>query len=125
VDFLAHHLRTLSTFLRINTEFIITSRCYHNNHLNGQDRILDICRHEGATTYINPQGGHELYDTGTFRMLGVDLRFIVMQPVQYRQRADEFIARLSLIDILMEIGPHGVAKQLDKFHLLTGESLHA
>ena len=117
-DYLAHQLQTMSAFMDINAEFVVTSRCYENDHLSGQARILDICKREGATTYINPQGGQALYDTETFRSAGIDLHFIVMHPLPYIQRAAGFVPYLSIIDTLMEIGPVEIKHHLDKFDLI-------
>lgn len=116
-DYLAYQLQALSDFMGIKTNFVVSSRCYENNDLSGQERILDICKREGATTYINPQGGNELYDIATFRNKGIDLRFIVMQSLPYKQRATNFVPSLSIIDALMEIGPLEIKRYLDAFEL--------
>lgn len=123
-DFLVYQLKTMAAFLQIKTELINSSHHYKKTNLTGQDRILDICKHEGATTYINLQGGQALYNAATFRSQGIKLCFIVMQHTPYPQKSTEFVASLSLIDALMEIGPQGVAEQLNKFNLLTDENLH-
>jgi hypothetical protein len=120
-DYLTHQLRTLSAFLGIKAEFIETSRRYENDHLSGQTRILDICKREGGTTYINPQGGQTLYDIEIFRNAGIDLRFIVMRPLSYKQRAAGFIPYLSIVDALMEIGTVEIGPHLDAFDLIAGE----
>ena len=39
---------------------------YDNLHLTSTARVIDICRQEGATTYINAIGGQSLYDKGDF-----------------------------------------------------------
>ncbi|MCR4322237.1 MAG: WbqC family protein [Candidatus Brocadiaceae bacterium] len=117
-DYLAYQLQTMAAFMGINAEFVVTSRCYKNKHLSGQARILDICRREGVTTYINPQGGQMLYDTETFCGAGLDLRFIVMRPLPYKQRAAGFVPYLSIIDALMEIGPVEIKHHLDEFDLI-------
>lgn len=116
-DFLANQLRAMTKFMGLETEFVMTSRCYQNNNLTGLDRILDICKREGAGIYINPQGGQELYDTETFRSASINLRFLVMDSIQYKQRAAGFTPYLSIIDALMEIGPLGVEQHLNKFDL--------
>jgi len=116
-DYLAYQLQILSAFMGINTEFVLTSRCYENNDLSGQERIIDICKREGATTYINPQGGQELYHTDIFRKSGIDLRFITMRTMPYTQRAAEFVPYLSIIDALMDIGPIKIRHHLDAFDL--------
>ena len=118
-NYLAHQLQTLAAFMGIKTEFVVTSLSYENNHLSSQERVLDICKREGATTYINPQGGQTLYDTETFHNAGIDLRFIVMRPLSYKQRATSFVPYLSIIDALMEIGPVGIRHHLDEFDLVS------
>lgn len=117
-DYLAHQLRTLSAFMGIDTEFVSSSRCYANSNLPGQARLLDICVREGATIYINPAGGRELYNPDAFRACGIDLRFIVMRSFPYRQRSRGFVPYLSIIDALMEIGPIETRKHLDAFELV-------
>jgi len=118
-DYLAYQLQTLATFMNITTEFVVTSRCYENNDLSGQERLLDICRREGATTYINPQGGQALYDVEAFRNVAIDLRFIIMRPLPYKQRSGGFIPYLSIIDALMEIGPIEIKHHLDASDLMS------
>lgn len=121
-DFLTHHLSALATFMEIKTEFVVTSRCYENSNLTGQDRILDICNREGASIYINPQGGQALYHTETFRSANIDLRFIVMYPIPYKQRTAGFVPYLSIIDALMAIGPLEIKQYLNKFDWITGKN---
>ena len=76
-DYLVNQLQTLAVFMGINTDFVLTSMCYENNELSGQNRILDICKQEGATTYINPQGGQSLYNRVAFAQSGLDLKFLI------------------------------------------------
>jgi len=121
-DFLTHNITSLATFMGIKTEFVVTSRCYHNNNLTGQERVLDICKRESATKYINPQGGQKLYDTETFNKQGLDLRFIVMRSIPYKQRSTGFVPYLSIIDALMAIGTIGVMEHLTEFDLSKRES---
>lgn len=118
-DYLAHQLQTLAVFMGIKTEFVVTSRPYENNDLSGQERVLNICKREEAITYINPQGGQTLYDTETFLSVGIDLRFIVMRPLPYKQRAAGFVPYLSIIDALMEVGPIEIKHHLDAFDLMS------
>jgi WbqC-like protein len=123
--YLAYQLQRLAAFLDIETEFVATSRRYENDRLSGQDRVIDICKREGATTYINSSGGQLLYDSESFRSAGIDLRFIVMRPLPYKQRSAGFVPSLSIIDALMEIGPVGIKRYLDAFDLIAGEKAHA
>jgi len=100
-DYLAYQLQTMSRFLGITAEFVVTSRIYGNDKMAAQERVLDICKREGATTYINPQGGQKLYHADAFNSAGIDLRFIFMRPLNYRQFSHEFTPNLSIIDVMM------------------------
>jgi hypothetical protein len=69
--------------------------------MKAQARILDICKQEGATRYVNPIGGMELYDKTRFAEAGVELNFIRSQRVEYPQLKNEFVPWLSILDVLM------------------------
>ncbi len=59
-NYLRQSLFAIKNYLAIQTKIIPTSAVYENRHLKGETRILDICRQEGATTYLNPSGGEVL-----------------------------------------------------------------
>jgi WbqC-like protein family len=100
-DYLVYQLQTLSIFMGIKTEFVVASRCYENNDLSGQARILDICKREGANTYINPQGGQALYDRVTFTRCGLELKFLIPSAIEYKQFGSTHQPWLSIIDVMM------------------------
>lgn len=119
-DFLSHSIICLMRFMGISTNLIETSRCYHNNNLKGQSRIIDICRQEGATIYINPSGGRSLYNSASFQLANITLCFIKMRPLPYNQRSNEFAPYLSIIDLLMKIGPSQIKTYLGNYDLIPG-----
>lgn len=43
-----------------------------------QERIIQICKHLNADTYINLPGGRQLYDQNTFKKEGIELKFMPM-----------------------------------------------
>jgi hypothetical protein len=69
-------MKDVAVYLRIATTIIPSSSVYPKNNLKGQHRILDICQREGATTYVNPPGGRDMYDTVLFRRAGIELLFL-------------------------------------------------
>jgi hypothetical protein len=121
-QFLAQSLEDIATLLGISTEFVRSSRDYGNSSLRGQDRILDICDREGATSYINAPGGQALYDTASFANANIDLCFSSGRISPYPQRAGEFVPNLSIIDALMEVGVSGVCERLREFDLSAADS---
>lgn len=99
---LAHYsLVELNQYLGLTTRLVPSSSVYNNVELKAQERILDICRQEGATRYINPIGGTELYDKPSFAEAGIELNFIRTNRVEYAQFKNEFIPYLSILDVLM------------------------
>lgn len=116
-NYLSHQIQTLAAYMGIRTQIVMTSQIYGNDHLSGQARLLDICRREGASIYINPRGGQSLYDPEAFRNAGIDLQFLVMRPIPYKQRATRFVPYLSIIDVLMDVGPVEIKNHIDEFDL--------
>lgn len=84
---------------------IVDSSSYSNSELGRIDRIIDICRKEGAEKYVNSSGGTTLYNWKIFDDRGIALWFIRPTHHSYRQfqiRAKgSFRPCMSIIDILM------------------------
>jgi len=97
----SNSLQKVCDYLQIKTRFATSSEIEKDNTLKGQDKILELCRKLGATTYINAIGGIELYDKAVFFEAGIGLHFLKTSPVSYRQLNDEFLPWLSIIDVLM------------------------
>jgi hypothetical protein len=94
-------LRTLARHLSIAVEIASSSSRSPNSALARQNRILDICRQEGAKTYVNLSGGRALYQREAFAHEGIDLKFVQSQLVPYAQPGGAFVPGLSIIDALM------------------------
>ncbi len=100
-DFIADSFEILNQYLGIETTIIRTSSIYQNASLKAQERILDICKQENASNYVNPIGGLELYDKTVFEQHDIQLNFIKSKPVHYPQFKNEFVPWLSVLDVLM------------------------
>jgi hypothetical protein len=100
-NFIANSLIEIKSFIGIECEIVLTSAIYGNAELKGEERIIDICRQERATEYINLPGGEHLYDREKFRAVGVDLHFIKPNLSEYKQKSELFVPWLSIIDVLM------------------------
>lgn len=99
--FLGNSIIKICDYLNIDTKIIRSSSIYPKQELRGQDRIIDICKKEHATDYINPIGGLELYNPAYFEQNKLKLNFIKMQPITYPQLIESFVPHLSIIDVLM------------------------
>jgi hypothetical protein len=100
-QFIYHSLNLVKDFLEITTPLIVSSTIEADHSLKSEDRVLDICKARGATRYINPIGGLELYSSQRFATKGIELQFIKSTEVQYPQGSNEFVPWLSILDVLM------------------------
>ena len=94
-------IRVTMDYLGIATPLKKSSASYHNQHLHGTARILDICKKEDASTYTNAIGGREIYSRQDFSDEGIDLKFLKPIIPTYEQFSGPFLSGLSIIDVLM------------------------
>lgn len=101
-------LRGLCKVLGVERDILIASECgldYSQVSHTGE-WALRISQQMGASEYINPIGGIDLFDAGQFSEAGIALTFLEPEPVAY-ERGGAFIPRLSIIDVLMFNGIEG------------------
>ncbi len=99
-DYLLHSLRQVHARLALPCELLVSSSVEADHGLRGQDRVLSICKALGATTYINPTGGVELYEPAAFAEQGIELKFLKSTLPAYPQGAHPHVPALSIIDVL-------------------------
>lgn len=123
-----HSLKEICRFMDIQTT-LISKRTYFEeleeqleNQISKEKRmekrIIDICKTEGATTYINAIGGKELYKSQPFTKNSIDLKFIKTLEYTYPQNTHLFHPNLSIIDMLMNCGKEGTKKILNHYKLV-------
>ena len=111
-------IERINEYLEIRTEIENSSGKYNNENLSGQDRIIDICKKENATIYINAIGGTELYDKEKFKNSNINLYFLKPKYISYKQQNNEFIPWLSIIDVMMFNSVEKIRIMLDNFEIL-------
>lgn len=112
------NLMLINDYLGINTEIVQSASLYDNSHLKAQERIIDICLQEKATTYINPIGGVALYDKSIFSEKALALFFIKSKECIYKQFKNEFVPWLSIIDVLMFCSKTTIKEYLNNYELV-------
>ena len=99
--FLHNALLLTGAHLGLDTEVRISSTLPIDHGLKGEQKVLALCEQLGATTYVNPIGGVELYSRQVFAERGIDLRFLRMSSLEYPQAGGTFVPALSIVDVLM------------------------
>lgn len=108
----------IAGYLSLTANIEISSMKYDNKNLRGAERVLDICRKNEVEVYVNLIGGQNLYKKELFKQSKVELYFIQMQEVKYKQFGREFVPQLSIIDVLMFNEKAVVQEFLNNYTLL-------
>ena len=115
--FLFNSLLKIIKYLEIDTEIIISSELPVNHKLKNKWRLFEMAEYLNANEYINPLGGHDLYDKSDFKASDIDLYFLNPTLEPYQQFNKEFVPGLSIIDVLMFNSKEETRKLLDNYEL--------
>lgn len=117
-DYIFQSLQVVCSFLDIKTEFIKSSIIPINHQLKAQDKVIAICEALGASQYINPVGGVELYSKKIFQQHHIELNFIKSNTIEYPQFNNEFVPWLSIIDVMMFNSKERIQQYLQSFYTI-------
>ena len=116
--YLEYSIRRVCKHLQIDTEIIMSSCIQKNNSLKGQDKIIEICKILNADEYYNAIGGQELYSREDFNNIGIKLKFLKTNNINYTQYKSEFTPNLSIIDVMMFNSINEISKILKDYILV-------
>ncbi|WP_322031649.1 WbqC family protein [Paraburkholderia sp. J76] len=71
-----------------------------------------ICALFGASGYVNPAGGRDLFDPADFASRNIGLEFLTFAPFSYDTGDYRFEPGLSILDVLMWNSPEAVVEAL-------------
>ncbi len=111
-------IQMVLTYLGIEKTLLRSAERYDNSLMKLSERVVDICQKEGASGYINAIGGLHFFDTEYFEKSLIKLQFLKPNLRQYTQNTPEFIAGLSILDVLMYNEPSTVKAMLKDYTLL-------
>lgn len=115
--YLGNSIQSIAKYLGMDAEFIYLSELQGETTLKAQDRTIDICKRVHAEKYVNAIGGQNLYDKDSFKKEGIELSFLEVADLKYKQFYNDFVPHLSIIDVLMFNSKEEVNKLLNQFVL--------
>ena len=123
VEFLHNSLIEICNYLGTNTKILISSQIDKDNSLKAEKRIIEICKRLNTTLYINLIGGKELYSPRDFENENIQLRFLNtnFEKITYRQFENDFVPRLSFLDVLMFNNKEEIQRHLSSYTLEEGK----
>ncbi len=102
-EILRRSIADICEWIGLTTQVIPTSTKYNNTCLGREERLIDICKQEGASVYVNPEGGRTLYQKESFAAEGIELNFLEAQLGAYPQCRDSFMPGMSILDFIMNV----------------------
>ena len=114
----SYSLQKISAYLGIKTKFLQSSTLKIPSELKAQDRVLWVCNHLGATTYVNSIGGQSLYCKEAFADERLALHFLKVGDISYQQFNSVFVPNLSIIDVMMFNSPQKIGDFLNTYTLI-------
>ena len=109
-------IREICRYLEIKTEIIVSSEKGFN-YEDVQDAgewALRISEQMGASEYVNPIGGRELFDRQKFESSHIKLSFLKSADIQY-VNGPVFEPWLSIVDVLMFNGRAGTQALINQY----------
>jgi len=116
--FIFNSLESTCDLLKIKSSIIHSSKINYNRQLSGQDRVIEINKAERSTCYINAIGERDLNENEYFKKNKISLKFMSSNPIIYKQFNNEFIANLSIIDVLMFNSVETIQEYLSEYDLV-------
>lgn len=115
--YLTNQLRVISKYLGIKTEIKLLSEVTPRWDCRAPEVIRRTCEHFGHTTFTSSINGNIYYTKDAFREMGINLEFLVRNDdIRYKQRSDEFVPDLSIIDMMMYCSCEELHDMLDRYH---------
>ena len=117
-DYIFNSLETICKILNLSADLMISSDLDIDSSLQGKERVFSICKYLNTEVYINAPGGIALYDKGEFQKHNIELEFIKMNNIKYKQFNNTFVPNLSIIDVLMFNGVAETRRLLQEYSLV-------
>lgn len=103
------------TYLGIKKNFFKSSDLEYDRKKSPAERLVELTKSFNSNKYVNTIGGKELYSKDYFKENGIELSFISSNLPPYVQGSKEYIAGLSIIDILMWCEIDAIKGMLNSF----------
>lgn len=102
-----HLIRSIADRLGLDCRFVRSSSL--DVDATKTERIVRLCSELDADRYLSGTGARSYLEPQAFEAAEIDLEFQSLDHPRYEQRFDGFIAELSIVDPLFNVGADGTA----------------
>lgn len=106
VEINVHIIQYLNRALGINKEIVLASRLSLREEPTG--RLIDICKHVQADTYLSGKDGAKYINSDTFAQANIQVTFQDFHHPAYSQLHEPFEPFMSIVDLLFNHGRHSL-----------------
>ena len=103
-------IKQIAQWLGIKTKIIYSSELAIREKKS--KLILELCKKLNADTYLSGYGGRKYIEESEFLTNNIKVKYFHFEPKHYPQLWGNFIANLSIIDLLFNCGKNGVDAQI-------------
>ena len=113
-------IQNIASLLDIEINITISSKkdFKYKENMESDDWALEISKKMGASTYINPIGGSEIFNKNKFINESIQIKFLKPNLVRYKQSRREYVSMLSIIDSLMFNSLKEVKEMLNNYEII-------
>lgn len=76
------------------------------------DRVINLCRHFGATIYLSGNGARKYNDEEQYKANNIKLLYTQFQMEPYQQLFGAYVPNLSIIDMIFNLPPTEVVERI-------------
>lgn len=117
-NLIRYSIEKITNYLGLEKKFLFSSQIKKDNTLKAQDKIIQITVLLNANRYINAIGGQALYEREIFKKEEIELKFLKTEIKEYKQFGNNFISRLSIIDVMMFNSVDEIKTMLQAYELI-------
>lgn len=99
-----HLIKAIAQLLDIKANIVRSSECpYGGKEKN--EKLVSICKHIGADTYLSGSGGRAYVNEALFSEANIEVQWHRYEHPTYQQTFKGFEPNMSIVDLLFNMGP--------------------
>ena len=113
--FNTNFIKEMTKQLAFDTEIKMSSN--FNINTKSTQRLVDLVKAVNGNIYMSGDGGDKYQEHQLYIDNGIDIRYSNFIPFYYEQyKSDEFVAGLSIVDAVFNIGLDGIKSNFEKLY---------
>ncbi len=104
-------IREMVAQLGLETELVLASSLGARGR--GSQHLLELVQQVGGDVYLSGASGRQYLDEAIFAEAGIQVRYQEFEYPTYPQQHGPFIRGLSMVDLLMNVGPQEARRYLE------------